>query len=80
MSFHGFNGQAGAVARQPSLRVSFRRPLPPDEYAAAVLACQLAMTMIGLHDVATVWPDGTATDDQINDLSDRWLAGNPWSN
>jgi hypothetical protein len=66
------------VTRQQSLRVTFRRSLTPDEYAEAVLTCQLALTMIGMNDVATVWPDGTATNQQINDVSDRWLAGNPW--
>lgn len=62
-----------------SLRVSFRRRLPADQYARAVLACQLVLMMVGLSEVATVRPDGTATDEQINDLSDRWLANNPWS-
>jgi hypothetical protein len=61
-----------------SLRIPFHRSLIPDEYAVAVLACQLAMTMIGMNDVATVRPDGTATDDQINDMADSWMAGNPW--
>lgn len=62
-----------------SFRVRFGRRLSADQYASAVLACQLALMMVGLGELGTVWPDGTATDEQINDLSDRWLASSPWA-
>jgi hypothetical protein len=79
-TFHLGNGHADGVARQScSIRITFCRPLNPDEYATAVLACQHALTMIGINEAATVWPDGTASDIQINEVSDRWLAGNPWA-
>lgn len=66
-------------SNSPSLRVTFHRELAAEEYAAAVLACQLGLMMVGLSDLSTVWSDGTATDEQINALSDRWQAGSPWS-
>lgn len=62
-----------------SLTIKFRQNLTPQEYARAVLACQLALTLTGMGELATVWPDGTASDQEINEMSDRWLATNPWS-
>lgn len=79
-TFRSGNGHADGVARQScSIRITFCRPMSPDEYATAVLACQHALTMVGINDAATVWPDGTASDGQINEVLDRWLAGNPWA-
>jgi hypothetical protein len=62
-----------------SLTVTFPRRLTEREYARAVLACQLALMLVELGELATVWPDGTANDQDINALSDRWLATSPWS-
>jgi hypothetical protein len=62
-----------------TLNVTFRERPTDLQYAKAVLACQLALILVGLGELATVWPDGTADDQQINALSDRWLATNPWS-
>jgi hypothetical protein len=68
------------VPRYPcSLTVTFPRRLTEREYARAVLACQLALMLVELGELATVWPDGTAKDEDINALSDRWLASSPWS-
>lgn len=50
-----------------------------ERYATAVLACHHVLTFVGLGELATVVPDDTATDDQINQVSDRWTATNPWS-
>jgi hypothetical protein len=62
-----------------SLIVTFHRRLTEHEYARAVLACQFALTLVELGEWATVWPDGTADDQRINALSDRWLESSPWS-
>lgn len=62
-----------------TLTVTFRERLTGPRYAQAVLACQFALILVGLSDVATVWPDDTADDQLINAVSDRWLATNPWS-
>jgi hypothetical protein len=62
-----------------SLTVTFPRRLTEQEYARAVLACQFALTLVELGELATVWPDGTAKDQEINALSDRWLASSPLS-
>jgi hypothetical protein len=53
--------------------------LPAQDYARAVLACQSALTLAGLGELATVWPDDTADDRHINELSDQWAEANPWS-
>jgi hypothetical protein len=63
----------------PSISIRFRTRLTSEQYGSAVLACQFALIVLGLSESATVWPDGTATDAQINALSDRWLATSPWS-
>lgn len=61
------------------ITIRFRTRPDTERYASAVLACQHVMTFMGLGELATVWPDDTATDDQLNDLSDRWTETNPWS-
>jgi hypothetical protein len=48
------------------------------QYAQAVLACQYVLTLMELGELATVWPDGTADDQYINELSGRWAENNPW--
>lgn len=68
------------VTNPPSvIQIRFRQRLAADDYAAAVLACQQALTMAGFADLATVWPDDSATDEQINEVADRWSAASPWS-
>jgi hypothetical protein len=52
----------------------------PDKYAAAVLGFQFVLAMVGLADVATVWPDlELVSDEQLCALSDRWHERNAWS-
>jgi hypothetical protein len=52
----------------------------PDKYAAAVLGFQWVLAMVGLSEVATVWPDRSlVTDDELNQLSDQWHRANAWS-
>lgn len=52
----------------------------PQLYAKAVLGCQTVLAIVGLDDVATVWPDTTiATDQQLGDLFDQWAHHNPWA-
>lgn len=52
----------------------------PDKYAAAVLGFQWVLAMVGLSEVATVWPDRSlVTDEQLNELSDHWQSANAWS-
>lgn len=68
------------MASNPSvIRIRFLERPTAEQYATGVLACQLALTLVGLGGSATVWPDGTATDEQINEVSDRLLATSPWS-
>lgn len=63
-----------------SIAIRFRTDVPSEQYAKAVLACQLVLSVLGLSESATVWPDGTATDEEINEVSDQWWAASPWSN
>ena len=65
------------ASESPSIGIRFQTRPSPQEYASAVLACQFALTLVGLGDSATVSPDGTATDAQINELSvgDQPLVG-----
>lgn len=68
------------VTTPPSvIQIRFRQRLAAHDYAAAVLACQQALTMAGFGDLSTVWPDGTASDEQINEVADHWAAASPWS-
>ena len=61
-----------------SIGIRFQTRPSPQKYPSAVLTCQFALTLVGLGHSTTAWPGGTATDVQINELSDRWLATGPW--
>lgn len=67
------------MKRSCSFIVRFQRRLSPQEYALAVLACQHALALAGFGTTATVRPDGTADDEQINKVFDELLATSPWS-
>lgn len=62
------------------LVIRFGVRLAPQRYAETVLACQDVLGFLGLGDVATVWPDETASCADIDALSERWTAWSPWSN
>jgi hypothetical protein len=78
--FGAVGGRLVRVQSHPcSLTVTFLERLTAQDYAQAVLACQFALTLVGLDDRATVWPDGTTDDQQISELCDQWAETNPWS-
>lgn len=61
-------------------RIALQQRPDPDKYAAAILGFQWVLTIVGLSDIATIWPDHTiVTDEQLNALSDRWNQTNTWS-
>jgi hypothetical protein len=70
----------GVPAEQScSIRITLHPDLGPQRYATAVLACQHLMAMLGMDSHATVWPDGTVSDDELNTLRDRWDRHDPWA-
>lgn len=62
-----------------TINIKFCHRLTAHDYATAILACQHALTMAGFGELATVRPDGTASDEQINEVADDWAAASPWS-
>jgi hypothetical protein len=62
-----------------SIRITLHPSLGSTRYATAVLACQHLMAMLGIDRYATVWPDGTVSDEELNSLRDRWDHHDPWA-
>jgi hypothetical protein len=62
-----------------AITIRFPQRLNAHDYATAVLACQHALTMAGFGELASVRPDGSASDAQINKVADDWAAASPWS-
>jgi len=61
------------------IRITMTEPPDPTQLAAAVLGFQAVLSMTGLDQFATIWPDETiVTDTDLNRLADRWTAQHPW--
>jgi hypothetical protein len=62
-----------------TINIRFRQRMAARDYATAVLACQHALTIAGFGELATLRPDDTASDEQINEVADNWAAASPWA-
>ena len=61
------------------IRITMTASPDPARLAAAILGFQFVLSLAGLDEIATVWPDETVvTDEDLNDMADRWAARHPW--
>lgn len=57
------------TSQSRGISVRFHQRPTAQDYALAVLACREALTAAGFGDLAILWSDGTASDEQINELA-----------
>jgi hypothetical protein len=68
-----------AAMTTPSvIQIAFRTRLDPATYAALVHGCWAVLVASGHASDATIHPDGSATDQQLNDALEHLIEESPW--
>lgn len=60
------------------ITIEFDHRLDPDAYAAVIFACWAALVAAGYSQHAVVRPDGSATDQQLEDVLEDLIASSRW--
>lgn len=61
------------------IRITMTERPDRDQLAAAVLGFVAVLSMTGLDEIATVWPDlAIILNEDLNRLADQWAARHPW--
>jgi hypothetical protein len=60
------------------IRVEFTSRLDPATYAAVVYGCWAVLVAGGHATYATIHPDDSATDQQLDDVLEHLIAESPW--
>lgn len=60
------------------IRIEFIEQLDPAVYAALVHGCWGVLVAAGCATIATIHPDGSATDEQLDDALEYLIEHSPW--